>query len=148
MDQLSQIFSSIRKSYQMNKRKIHHTIGLSWVLFIGYLVWWNGVNSRSLYKGFNWSEWLWFGIIPVISIYLFSSIWSKGSTMNSDNISDKSSGITTTSNSNTIAEVAEVAEVKNAHEEIKTNDASLTNEKQRIDIAEEIRKNLEKMKKN
>ena len=142
MDQLSQIFSNIRKNYQMNKRKIHHTIGLSWVLFIGYLVWWNGVNSRSLYKGFNWSEWLWFGIIPVISIYLFSSIWSKGSTMNSDNISDKSSDITTTSNSNTIAEV------KNAHEEIKTNDASLTNEKQRIDIAEEIRKNLEKMKKN
>lgn len=145
MDQLSQIFSSIRKSYQMNKRKIHHTIGLSWVLFIGYLVWWNGVNSRSLYKGFNWSEWLWFGIIPVISIYLFSSIWSKGSTVNDDKINYKSSGITTTSNSNTIAEVAEV---KNAHEEIKTNDASLTNEKQRIDIAEEIRKNLEKMKKN
>ena len=78
-------------------------------------------------------------------MYLFSFIWSKGSAVNDDKINDKSSDITTTSNSNTIAEVAEV---KNAHEEIKTNDASLTNEKQRIDIAEEIRKNLEKMKKN
>ncbi len=145
MDQLSQIFSNIKKSYQTNKRKIHHTIGLSWILFIGYLVWWNGVNSRSLYKGFNWSEWLWFGIIPVISIYLFSFIWSKGSAVNDDKINDKSSDITKTNNSNTIAEVVEV---KNAQEAIKTNDASHENEKQRIDIAEEIRKNLEKMKKN
>ena len=63
-----------------NKTKIFTTISLSWILFIGYLTWWNGLKSLALDKSFRWDEWFWFGIIPATVPYLFYFIWKKKDT--------------------------------------------------------------------
>ena len=55
------------------------TISLIWLLAIGYLTWYNGLKSTGRYKGFNWEEWLWFGLIPLISIYFLYFIWNPDS---------------------------------------------------------------------
>ena len=51
------------------------TISIGWIIFIGYLTWWNGLNNPGLDKSFRWDEWIWFGIVPAISPYLFYRIW-------------------------------------------------------------------------
>jgi hypothetical protein len=48
-----------------------------WIIFIGYLTWWNGLKSPALDKSFRWDEWFWFGIIPATIPYLFYFIWKK-----------------------------------------------------------------------
>ena len=53
------------------KSKLYISISLGWVIFIGYLTWWNGLKSMSLDKSFRWDEWFWFGIIPATVPYLF-----------------------------------------------------------------------------
>ena len=58
-----------------NKTKIYLTISLSWIIFIGYLTWWNGLKGLALDKSFKWDEWFWFGIVPALSPYLFQYIW-------------------------------------------------------------------------
>ncbi len=58
-----------------NKAKIFATISLSWIIFIGYLTWWNGLNSLALDKSFRWDEWFWFGIVPALVPYIFYFIW-------------------------------------------------------------------------
>ena len=58
-------------------QKIYITISLVWVIFIGYLTWWNGLKSPDLDKSFRWDEWIWFGIVPAFSPYLFYFIWRK-----------------------------------------------------------------------
>ena len=58
-----------------NKTKIFTTISLSWILFIGYLTWWNGLKSLALDKSFRWDEWFWFGIVPALVPYVFYFIW-------------------------------------------------------------------------
>ena len=60
-----------------NKTKIFTTISLSWILFIGYLTWWNGLKSLALDKSFRWDEWFWFGIVPALVPYVFYFIWKK-----------------------------------------------------------------------
>ena len=60
-----------------NKAKIFTTISLSWVIFIGYLTWWNGLKSLALDKSFRWDEWFWFGIVPALVPYIFYFIWRK-----------------------------------------------------------------------
>ena len=55
------------------------TFSLIWLLAVGYLTWYNGLKSPGRYKGFNWEEWFWFGLIPLISIYLFYFIWNPDS---------------------------------------------------------------------
>ena len=55
------------------------TISLIWLLAIGYLTWYNGLKSTGRYKGFNWEEWFWFGLIPLISIYFLYFIWNTDS---------------------------------------------------------------------
>ena len=57
------------------KTKIYLTISLSWIIFIGYLTWWNGLKGLALDKSFKWDEWFWFGIVPALSPYLFQYIW-------------------------------------------------------------------------
>ena len=57
------------------KKKTIMTLSLGWLLFIGYLTWYNGLKASGSYKGFNWEEWFWFGLIPLISIHLFYFIW-------------------------------------------------------------------------
>ena len=63
----------------MNKNKICLTASLSWIIFIGYLTWFNGLKKKGAYQGFNWEEWFWFGVLPVIAIYLFYFIWKPES---------------------------------------------------------------------
>ena len=64
-----------------NKSKIYLTISLGWIIFIGYLTWWNGLKSLALDKSFRWDEWFWFGVVPALAPYLFYFIWNnkKGS---------------------------------------------------------------------
>ena len=57
------------------KTKIYLTISLSWIIFVGYLTWWNGLKSLALDKSFRWDEWFWFGIVPALAPYLFQFIW-------------------------------------------------------------------------
>ena len=59
------------------KRKTYITISLGWVIFIGYLTWWNGLKNPGLDKSFRWDEWFWFGIVPAIMPYFFYFIWKK-----------------------------------------------------------------------
>ena len=59
------------------KFKIYLTISLGWIIFIGYLTWWNGLKSPMLDKSFRWDEWFWFGVVPAISPYIFYYIWKK-----------------------------------------------------------------------
>ena len=53
------------------------TISIGWIIFIGYLTWWNGLNNPGLDKSFRWDEWIWFGVVPAIVPYLFYFIWKK-----------------------------------------------------------------------
>ena len=59
------------------RKKILLTISLGWMIFIGYLTWWNGLKSFAVDKSFRWDEWFWFGIVPAISPYFFYYIWKK-----------------------------------------------------------------------
>ena len=59
------------------KFKIYLTIRLGWIIFIGYLTWWNGLKSPMLDKSFRWDEWFWFGVVPAVSPYIFYYIWKK-----------------------------------------------------------------------
>ena len=55
--------------------KILITVSLGWIIFIGYLTWWNGIKNPGLDKSFHWDEWIWFGIVPATIPYLFYLIW-------------------------------------------------------------------------
>jgi hypothetical protein len=68
---------NLYKSEPSQKWKTYITISLGWILFIGYLTWWNGLKSVSLDKSFRWDEWFWFGIIPATAPYIFYFIWKK-----------------------------------------------------------------------
>ena len=58
-------------------QKIFVTVSIGWVIFIGYLTWWNGLRSPGIDKGFKWDEWFWFGIVPAFAPYLFFFIWKR-----------------------------------------------------------------------
>ena len=49
------------------RQKIFLTISLGWIIFIGYLTWWNGIKSIALDKSFKWDEWFWFGVVPAVA---------------------------------------------------------------------------------
>ena len=53
------------------KKKVIITLSLSWLLIVGYLTWYNGLKASGRYKGFNWEEWFWFGLIPLLAVYIF-----------------------------------------------------------------------------
>jgi len=59
------------------KRKIYISLSLGWIIFIGYLTWWNGLKNPGLDKSFRWDEWFWFGIVPATVPYIFYFIWKK-----------------------------------------------------------------------
>ena len=61
-------------------QKIYITASLGWIIFIGYLTWWNGLRNPGIDKGFRWDEWFWFGIVPALSPYIFFYIWKKKDT--------------------------------------------------------------------
>ena len=66
----------------MFKNKIILTLSLSWIIFIGYLTWFNGLKKKGTYLGFNWEEWFWFGVLPVVTLYLLYFIWKPESFRN------------------------------------------------------------------
>ena len=66
----------------MNKTKIFITVSLIWIIGIGYLTWYNGIKAPGRYRGFNWEEWFWFGILPALVPYILYSIWRPESLKN------------------------------------------------------------------
>ena len=77
LDDIKNYISKISNIDLSNKAKIFATISLSWIIFIGYLTWWNGLKSFALDKSFRWDEWFWFGIVPALAPYIFYFIWRK-----------------------------------------------------------------------
>ena len=77
LDDIKNYISKISNIDLSNKAKIFTTISLSWVIFIGYLTWCNGLKSLALDKSFRWDEWFWFGIVPALVPYIFYFIWRK-----------------------------------------------------------------------
>jgi len=57
--------------------KIFASLSLIWVISVGYLIWWNGINNEGPDKSFKWDEWIWFGLIPAIVPFIFYIIWKK-----------------------------------------------------------------------
>ena len=57
--------------------KIFATLSIIWMVFIGYIIWWNSISSTGYDKSFKWDEWIWFGVVPAIVPYLFYFIWKK-----------------------------------------------------------------------
>ena len=66
----------------MNRIKIFLTSSLAWIIFIGYLTWFNGLKTKGSYQGFNWEEWFWFGVLPATAPYLLYFIWKPESFKN------------------------------------------------------------------
>ena len=64
-------------STHTKKTKIYLTISLSWIIFVGYLTWWNGLKGLALDKSFKWDEWFWFGVVPALAPYLFYFIFNE-----------------------------------------------------------------------
>jgi hypothetical protein len=83
-EEIKNYISKIPKIDLSNKNKIYATISLSWMIFIGYLTWWNGLKSYALDKSFRWDEWFWFGVVPALVPYIFYFIWKKKDQNNSD----------------------------------------------------------------
>ncbi len=77
LEPIKKLFSNILNSETTKNQKIYYTISLGWIIFIGYLTWWNGLRNPSLDKSFRWDEWIWFGLVPALSPYLFYYIWKK-----------------------------------------------------------------------
>ena len=77
LDDIKNYISKLSNVDLSNKTKVFATISLSWIIFIGYLTWWNGLKSLALDKSFRWDEWFWFGIVPALVPYIFYFIWRK-----------------------------------------------------------------------
>ena len=77
LEPIKKLVSNFLNSETTKKRKIYYTLSLGWIIFIGYLTWWNGLRNPSLDKSFRWDEWIWFGLVPALSPYLFYYIWKK-----------------------------------------------------------------------
>ena len=76
-DDLKSFIFKIINNETTRNQKIQLTVSIGWIVFIGYLTWWNGLKNPSLDKSFRWDEWFWFGIVPATSPYLFYYIWKK-----------------------------------------------------------------------
>ena len=77
LDTIKQFFNKYINEDISKRNKIYLTLSLGWIIFIGYLTWWNGLRNPSLDKSFRWDEWIWFGLVPSLSPYLFYFIWKK-----------------------------------------------------------------------
>ena len=80
----NELLNLIKKN-NSKKNKIYLSISLGWIIFIGYLTWWNGLNSLALDKSFKWDEWFWFGVVPASAPYLFHYIWNNKKTSEKKN---------------------------------------------------------------
>ena len=61
------------------KGKILISLSIIWMVVVGYLTWWNSINSPLEDKSFRWDEWIWFGFVPAVTPYLFYFIWKPQS---------------------------------------------------------------------
>ena len=77
LEPIKKLISNFLNSETTKNQKIQYTLSLGWIIFIGYLTWWNGLRNPSLDKSFRWDEWIWFGLVPALSPYLFYYIWKK-----------------------------------------------------------------------
>ena len=77
LENIKEFFLKLTKQDFPQKQKIFITASFAWIIFIGYLTWWNGLKAPTLDKSFRWDEWFWFGIVPAISPYIFYFIWRK-----------------------------------------------------------------------
>ena len=80
LENIKEFFLKLTKQDFSQKQKIFITASLGWIIFVGYLTWWNGLKAPSLDKSFRWDEWVWFGIVPALSPYIFFYIWKKKDT--------------------------------------------------------------------
>ena len=80
LENIKEFFLKLTKQDFSQKQKIFITASLGWIIFIGYLTWWNGLKAPTLDKSFRWDEWFWFGIVPALSPYIFFYIWKKKDT--------------------------------------------------------------------
>jgi hypothetical protein len=78
-------FVKLIKSDHSNKTKIYLSISLGWIIFIGYLTWWNGLKSLALDKSFKWDEWFLFVVVPALAPYLFHYICNNKKTSEKKN---------------------------------------------------------------
>ena len=77
LENIKDYFLKLTKQNFSQKQKIFITASFGWIIFIGYLTWWNGLRAPTLDKSFRWDEWFWFGIVPAIAPYIFYFIWRK-----------------------------------------------------------------------
>ena len=77
LEPIKKLVSNFLNSETTKNQKIYYTLSLGWIIFIGYLTWWNGLRNPSLDKSFRWDEWIWFGLVPALLPYLFYYIWKK-----------------------------------------------------------------------
>ncbi len=80
LENIKEFFLKLTNSDFSKNQKIFITASLGWIIFIGYLTWWNGLKAPTLDKSFRWDEWFWFGIVPALSPYIFFYIWKKKDT--------------------------------------------------------------------
>ena len=80
LENIKEFFLKLTKQDLSQKQKIVITASFAWIIFIGYLTWWNGLKAPTLDKSFRWDEWFWFGIVPALSPYIFFYIWKKKDT--------------------------------------------------------------------
>ena len=80
LENIKEFFLKLTKQDFSQKQKIFITASLGWIIFVGYLTWWNGLKAPTLDKSFRWDEWFWFGIVPALSPYIFFFIWKKKDT--------------------------------------------------------------------
>ena len=59
------------------RAKVYTTLSLAWIIFIGYLTWWNGLKSFAVDKSFRWDEWFWFGVVQLLLLIFFISSGKK-----------------------------------------------------------------------
>ena len=77
LESIKDYFLNLIKQDFSQKQKIYITGSFVWIIFVGYLTWWNGLRAPSLDKSFRWDEWFWFGIVPALAPYIFYFIWKK-----------------------------------------------------------------------
>ena len=77
LENIKEFFLKLTKQDFSQKQKIFITASLGWIIFVGYLTWWNGLRAPTLDKSFRWDEWFWFGIVPALAPYIFYFIWKK-----------------------------------------------------------------------
>ena len=77
LENIKDYFLKLTKQDFSQNQKIFITASFAWIIFVGYLTWWNGLKAPTLDKSFRWDEWFWFGIVPALAPYIFYFIWKK-----------------------------------------------------------------------